>query len=54
MREFDSASGASITAVADNPQESLSWQAFYSRLAVLAEKLAPTLLEPLRTSDEVK
>ena len=54
MREFDSASSSSITAVSDNPQESLNWQAFYSRLAVLAEKIAPTLLEPLRTSDEVK
>lgn len=54
MREFDQASGASIDSIAKNPQESINWQAFYSRVAVLAEKLAPTLLEPLRTPAEIK
>ena len=54
MREFDKASDASITAIAKNPQESANWQAFYSRIAVIAEKIAPTLLEPLRTSAEIK
>ena len=53
-RIFDSASAKSIDELAGTNDESRAWVDFYSRVSQLAERLAPTLLEPLRDEHEIK
>ena len=44
----------SFRKVTGSDSEFKSWRDFYGRLEVLAKYLAPTLLEPLRTADQLK
>lgn len=37
-----------------DPREAERWQAFYNRTGCMAEKLFPTLTQPLRSSDEMR
>ena len=53
-RIFDGASANSIDEFTGTKSESKAWLDFYSRVSQLAERLAPTLLEPLRDESEIK
>ena len=53
-RTFDDESKASIDRFTETDSESAAWGEFYGRLAKLAERIAPTLLEPLRTEAEIR
>lgn len=53
-REFDLASENSIDTFVGNAQESKNWARFYSRIATFAEKVAPTLLQPLPSEDQIR
>jgi phytoene dehydrogenase-like protein len=50
----DARTRASFAAVTGDPRAFETWQGFYRRTARLAERLFPTLSEPLRTRDEVR
>lgn len=53
-RKFDESSSNSIATLAGEISESLAWQNFYSRIAKVAELLAPTMLQPLKSESEVR
>lgn len=53
-RSFDEQSVLSIDEFTGRTSESRSWNDFYSRIGRVAQLLAPTLLEPLRSETEVK
>ena len=53
-RTFDNESRNSINVFTSSNQESDAWERFYSRIALVAEKLAPTMLEPLKSEEEIK
>lgn len=53
-RIFDGTSARSIDEFTGTESESRAWVDFYSRVSELAERLAPTLLEPLRDESEIK
>ena len=53
-RIFDNESKESISAFTSSEDESDAWVRFYSRIAQVAELLAPTLLEPLKSEAEIK
>lgn len=52
-REFDEESRKSLESFAGE-DEAVAWKEFYDRIGIVAEKLAPTLLEPLKTEEEVR
>jgi phytoene dehydrogenase-like protein len=49
----ESVTRASFLAALGSEAAFLNWQRFYRRLRLLAERLWPTVLEPLRSADEV-
>lgn len=53
-RIFDENSSNSIEQITGDKSEALAWREFYSRIAEVAELLAPTLLEPLKDETEIK
>jgi phytoene dehydrogenase-like protein len=53
-RIFDAESRASITAFTSSNEESDAWERFYNRIGKVAELLAPLMLEPLRSDDEIR
>eukprot|EP00956_Cyclotella_meneghiniana_P018861 scaffold31775_cov79-Cyclotella_meneghiniana.AAC.10 len=52
-REFDVESRKSLESFAGK-DEVIAWKEFYDRIGIVAEKLAPTLLEPLKSEEEVR
>jgi phytoene dehydrogenase-like protein len=50
----DARTRASLAAVTGDPRAFAAWQAFHRRTARLAQRLFPTLTEPLRTRAEVR
>jgi phytoene dehydrogenase-like protein len=53
-RNFDETSRNSIDSYTRNTTESESWQNFYSRVEEFARKVAPTMLRPLPTEEEIR
>jgi len=53
-RIFDENSSKSIEQIAGDKSEALAWREFYSRIAKVAELLAPTMLDPLKDEGEIK
>jgi phytoene dehydrogenase-like protein len=50
----ESRTRASLAAITGDPAAFDTWQAFYGRLAAMAERLFPTLTEPLPTRDHLR
>lgn len=53
-RTFDDESRTSIDMFAGNTNEADGWQKFYRRMAIFAERVAPTMLKPLPTESEIR
>lgn len=53
-RLFDDISRKSIEEFTKNETDSVSWEKFYNRIAKFAELVAPTMLEPLPTSAQIR
>lgn len=53
-RIFDETSRSSIDSYTKNSTESEGWQKFYSRVEEFARKVAPTMLQPLPTEEEIR
>lgn len=53
-RTFDETSANSIEQVTGDRRESIAWREFYGRFAKVAELLAPTMLEPLKSEREIR
>jgi phytoene dehydrogenase-like protein len=53
-RQWDNQTQASFDVVDSTGVESRAWQRFYGQIAEFAERIAPTLLEPLKTRSELK
>ena len=53
-RVFDDISRNSISNFTKNETDSVSWEKFYDRIAEFAKKVAPTMLEPLPTSSQIR
>lgn len=53
-REWDALTQASFTALDSSGVEARAWQKFYSEIAQFAQRIAPTLLEPLMTRTELR
>ena len=52
-REWDALTQASFTALDASGAEARAWQKFYAEIAQFAQRIAPTLLEPLMTRTEL-
>ena len=53
-RIWDSKTEDSFNELDPSGKEAKAWQAFYAEIAAFAEKIAPTMLEPLKTRSELK
>jgi phytoene dehydrogenase-like protein len=53
-RIWDTKTENSFNELDPSGQEGAAWQRFYGEIAEFAEKIAPTLLEPLKTRSELK
>lgn len=53
-RQFDEVSRRSINLITNNGSESLSWERFYSQVAEFAAKVAPTMLQPVPSAEEIR
>jgi phytoene dehydrogenase-like protein len=53
-RDPGPATAASFRALTGSDEEYAAWRAFYDDAGALARAVAPTLLEPLRTADEMR
>jgi phytoene dehydrogenase-like protein len=53
-RIWDEKTAASFRELPNGEQEAKAWQHFYGEIAVLAERIAPTMLKPLLTRSELK
>ena len=53
-RVWDSKTKNSFDELDPTGQEGQAWQTFYAEVAAFAEKIAPTMLEPLKTRSELK
>jgi phytoene dehydrogenase-like protein len=53
-RDPGPATAESFRALTGNDEEHAAWRAFYDDAGALARAVAPTLLEPLRTADEIR
>ncbi|MBM4090464.1 MAG: NAD(P)/FAD-dependent oxidoreductase [Planctomycetes bacterium] len=51
---WDEMTESSFRRLTGSDQESKAWREFYGEIAVLAKRLAPTLLEPLKSAAELK
>ena len=53
-RQWDEKTAASFIELDPTGHEGKAWQEFYGEVAEFAEKIAPTLLQPLKTRSELK
>jgi len=53
-RIWDALTESSFNELDPSGKESKAWQAFYAEIAEFAEKIAPTMLQPLKTRSELK
>ena len=53
-RIWDSLTESSFNELDPSGKEAKAWQAFYTEIAEFAEKIAPTMLQPLKTRTEMK
>lgn len=53
-RKWDEKTAASFNELDPTGQEGQAWQDFYAEVAEFAQRIAPTLLEPLKTRSELK
>ena len=53
-RSWDSATESSFHALTGSSHEAVAWKNFYSEIADLAARLAPSMLKPLRTASRLK
>ena len=53
-RVWDEKTAASFNELDPSGAEGKAWQEFYGEVAVFAQKIAPTLLQPLKTRSELK
>ena len=53
-RIWDALTESSFNELDPSGKEAKAWQAFYSEIAEFAEKIAPTMLQPLKTRSELK
>ena len=53
-RNWDEKTAASFNEIDPTGQEGQAWQDFYAEVAEFAQRIAPTLLEPLKTRSELK
>ncbi len=52
--EWDEASASSFRRLTGSEREGIAWREFYAEIAELAQRLAPTLLQPLKSAAELK
>lgn len=52
--EWDEATARSFRRLTGSDKEGIAWREFYGEIAELARRLAPTLLQPLKTAAELK
>jgi len=53
-RQWDERTAASFNELDSTGQEAEAWQQFYGEVAEFAQRIAPTLLQPLKTRSELK
>lgn len=53
-RQWDQATADSFAAIPDGEAEAQAWQQFYGEVAMFAERIAPHLLQPLKSRNELK
>jgi len=53
-RTWDAKTESSFNELDPSGQEGRAWQSFYSEVAEFAERIAPTLLEPLKTRTQLR
>jgi phytoene dehydrogenase-like protein len=53
-RTWDTKTESSFNELDPSGQEGRAWQSFYAEVAEFAEKIAPTLLEPLKTRTQLR
>jgi len=53
-RQWDEKTAASFSELDPSGNEAQAWQQFYAEVAVFAQRIAPTLLQPLKTRSELK
>lgn len=53
-RKWDEQTAASFNEIDPTGHEAQAWQKFYGEIAQFAQRIAPTLLEPLRTRSELE
>jgi phytoene dehydrogenase-like protein len=53
-RVWDALTESSFNELDPSGEEAKAWQAFYAEIAEFAEKIAPTMLQPLKTRSELK
>jgi phytoene dehydrogenase-like protein len=53
-RVWDAQTESSFNELDPSGNEAKAWQAFYAEIAEFAEKIAPTMLQPLKTRSELK
>ena len=53
-RIWDALTESSFNELDPSGKEAKAWQAFYAEIAEFAEKIAPTMLQPLKTRSELK
>jgi phytoene dehydrogenase-like protein len=52
--DWDEATAASFRRLTGSDREATAWRAFYDEIAVLAQRMAPSMLQPLKTSAQLK
>ena len=52
-RQWDQQTAESFRQLTGNDKEAIAWQEFYGEVAKFAERIAPSLLEPLKSSAEL-
>lgn len=52
--EWDETTASSFQRLTGSDQEGKAWREFYGEIAVLAERLAPSMLKPLKSATELK
>ena len=53
-RQWDQATADSFASIPDGDKDAQAWQQFYSEVAIFAERIAPYMLQPLKSRNELK
>ena len=53
-RQWDQATQDSFASIPDGVADAQAWQTFYGEIAEFAERIAPSMLQPLKTRSELK